>query len=98
MEHANNDRKIDINLNLSEFDQEILKGNHYPPTPCPVFNALGYLVQYGMHDEFIFDTLSIYARDKGHEIIAYYTDSKSKASFVMGAIWRKDEKIYSFHS
>lgn len=57
--------------------------------------ALGYLSSWSVEG---FDTVHIWTdRDPG-DMVASYTDTKSERRFVMGAIWRRDEGKYSFHS
>jgi len=76
----------------------ITLGDNLPVVSC---EAMGRLCTWALPTEeegYGFDQVSIYREGKGNDLIAYYSDSKSERKYVIGAIWRADEEVYSYHS
>lgn len=62
-----------------------------------VLKALGHLSTWGAAH---YPAVTIFAlsRDNDEMVACYYMDGASAPSFTMGAVWRPDEKRFTFHS
>ena len=80
-------------------ERKITLGSNLPEV---AHRALGYLCTWSMPTEGGngYDVLFIgndsYVGENG--LIAYYQDTKTGRSYTIGAVWRKDEETYSYHS
>lgn len=83
-----------VKINYSEKDLQSLMEAGYEK----ITQAVGRLVSYGMWSDNPPQSISISIRDG--EMIASYSDEQSQhlRPFVMGAVWRQDEKRFTFHS
>lgn len=81
------------------YDIEALRDLHRQcESEKPIRDALGYLSLWGLESYPVVD-LSILGKPGDMEILAYYRRfDGAQASFVIGAVWRKDEQSFSFHS
>ena len=68
--------------------------------PTVAYEAMGKLCTWSMPDAdgFGYDQVTISRDGNGNDLIAYYRNSVDQRMFVIGAIWRKEESSYTYHS
>lgn len=82
-------RKIDYLFSGEEFVQ-LSEDTNYQES----LTALGYLSTWNMSIPFV----EIYINIRHSEITATYRKLDSTLAYQIGAIWRDDDKAFSFHS
>jgi len=74
-------------------------GDQFRDVPGDQFlQAIGYLSWWGGSAYDLVDIHKDSLSTKNMDLIAYYSNSKDDSKFVLGAVWRKDMKEYTFHS
>jgi len=92
-------RIININLSADEYG-ELIENTDYEQ----VENAIAYLTTWGLLGD-RFNTVHIHLDlHSKTDLIALYTNDDEARSrgayqrFTMGAVWRRDERKFTFHS
>lgn len=68
--------------------------------PSVAHEAMGRLCTWAMPNAkgFGYDQVTISREGRGNDLIAYYRNSVDLREYYIGAIWRKEESSYTYHS
>lgn len=87
-------RNITIDINIDDYTQMAQETD-----PIDLIEAVGYLSTWGLRSD-RYNTVRIFMDwHSKTDLIAIYSDSENPDNkFTMGAIWRKDDGKFTFHS